>query len=125
MAQNLWGKLPTTRSVPSLTIVSYFSVHQYASMTHFFRIYTVRLWYRTVCSTLSMPYLSAELSSSFAAYLDEIRSPSLSTGVALCSICGVVSDVGAYGGIIVGIIWFGRLRWWRRVATVLVGVCTD
>jgi hypothetical protein len=65
------------------------------------------------------------LGSSFAAYFDEIRSPGLSTDVSLRSICGVVSDVGAYGGIIVGIIWVGRLRWWRRVATVLVGVCMD
>ena len=37
------------------------------------------------------------LSSSFAAYFNEIRSPGLSTGIALRSICGVVSDVGAYG----------------------------
>jgi hypothetical protein len=37
------------------------------------------------------------LSSSFVAYFDKIRSPGLSTGVALRSICGVASDVGAYG----------------------------
>jgi hypothetical protein len=40
------------------------------------------------------------LSSSFAAYFDEIRSPSLSTGVPLRSICGVVSDVGAYRALL-------------------------
>jgi hypothetical protein len=62
------------------------------------------------------------LSSSFAAYFNEIRSPGLLTGIALRSICGVVSDVGAYGVllIIVGIIWVGRLQWWRRVGWVFV-----
>ena len=88
----------------------------------------MRLWYRTVCSTLSICLIYLH-SSSFVAYFDKIRSPrspGLSTGVALRSICGVGGDVGAYGAllIIVCIIWVGRLPS-AVVGACWLGVCMD